>query len=100
MSRSMFAEYATIIFKKQLLLRGIARAVKDGPAFVPEDLIGLVVRGVWSGEELLKELVELVRRNFLSYAPPRAEYVFQGRSMELGLEAYVREMERRSEAMK
>ncbi|HKK33806.1 MAG TPA: ATP-binding protein [Desulfomicrobiaceae bacterium] len=95
MSRSLFAEYATIIPQKQLLLREIARAVEDGPAFVPEDLIGLVEQGVWSGEELLQELVELVRRNFLSYAPPRAEYILQGRSMELGLEAYVRALERR-----
>ena len=47
-------------------------------------------QGVWKAEELIDELNNLVRKNFLAYALPRAEYALQGRSMELGLEAYVK----------
>ena len=55
-----------------------------------EDLAGLVEQGLWGAEALIDELNSLVRKNFLAYAPPRAEYALQGRSMELGLDAYVK----------
>ena len=86
--RSMFVEYATIIPKKRVLLQEMRRVL--GQAFAVEDLASLVEQGVWKAEELIDELNNLVRKNFLAYAPPRAEYALQGRSMELGLEAYVK----------
>ncbi len=86
--RSMFVEYATIIPKKRALLKEMADVVSKKQAFTVEDIAALVDQGVWQAEELIHELNSLVRKNFLSYAPPRAEYAIQGRSMELGLEAY------------
>ena len=86
--RSMFVEYATIIPKKRALLKKMADVVSKKQAFTVEDIAALVDQGVWQAEELIHELNSLVRKNFLSYAPPRAEYAIQGRSMELGLEAY------------
>ena len=89
--RSMFVEYATIIPKKRALLQEMGRVVGNKRAFAVEDLIALVEQSVWEAKELIDELNNLVRKNFLSYAPPRAEYALQGRSMELGLEAYVKQ---------
>ena len=86
--RSMFAEYATIIPRKRALLSELARVVAVQRAFAVNDLAALVERGFWSAEDLVNELNVLVRQNFLSYAPPRAEYALQGRSMEHGLLAY------------
>lgn len=88
--RSMFVEYATIIPKKRALLQEMGRVVGNKQAFAVEDLAALVEQGVWKAEELIDELNNLVRKNFLAYAPPRAEYALQGRSMELGLEVYVK----------
>ena len=88
--RSMFVEYATIIPKKRALLQEMGRVVGNKQAFAVEDLAALVEQGSWKAEELIDELNSLVRKNFLAYAPPRAEYALQGRSMELGLEVYVK----------
>ena len=88
--RSMFVEYATIIPKKRALLREMGRVVGNKRDFAVEDLAALVEKGAWKAEELIVELNSLVRKNFLAYAPPRAEYALQGRSMELGLGAYVK----------
>jgi len=92
--RSMFVEYATIIPTKRALLQEMGHVVGNKRAFVVEDLAALVEQKAWQAEELIGELNNLVRKNFLSYAPPRAEYALQGRSMELGLEAYVKMIER------
>ena len=91
--RSMFVEYATIIPTKRALLQEMGHVVGNKRAFVVEDLASLVEQNVWQAEALIGELNNLVRKNFLSYAPPRAEYALQGRSMELGLEAYVKMIE-------
>ncbi len=88
--RSMFVEYATIIPKKRALLQEMGRVVGNKRAFAIEDLAALVEQGAWRAEELINELNNLVRKNFLAYAPPRAEYALQGLSMELGLDAYVK----------
>ena len=88
--RSMFVEYATIIPKKRTLLQEMGRVVGNKRAFAIEDLAALVEGGAWRAEELINELNNLVRKNFLTYAPPRAEYALQGLSMELGLDAYVK----------
>ncbi len=87
--RSMFVEYASIISEKRELLKEIGNAVGNKKKFATEDLISLVEQGVWQPTDLIAELNNLVRYNFLSYAPPRAEYTLQGRSMELGLNAYL-----------
>lgn len=91
--RSMFVEYATIFPKKKALLREMGRIVGNKRTFIVEDLAFLMEHGAWQAEELIAELNNLVRKNFLSYAPPRAEYALQGRSMELGLEAYMKMIE-------
>ena len=91
--RSMFVEYATIIPTKKALLQEMGHVVGNKRAFVVEDLAALVEKSAWQAEELIGELNNLVRKNFLSYAPPRAEYALQGRSMELGLDAYVKMIE-------
>ena len=88
--RSIFVEYATIIPKKRALLREMGRVVGNKRDFAVEDLTSLVEKSAWKAEELIVELNSLVRKNFLAYAPPRAEYALQGRSMELGLDAYVK----------
>ncbi len=92
--RSMFVAYATIIPTKRALLQEMGHVVGNKRVFVVEDLAALVEHNVWQAEALIAELNNLVRKNFLSYAPPRAEYALQGRSMELGLEAYVKMIER------
>lgn len=91
--RSMFVEYATIEPQKEQLLFKIARLITDNPAaegFTFNELRSLVEDDIWSISALRAELNSLVRKNFLSYAPPRAEYALQGRSMALGLDAYVK----------
>ena len=90
--RSMFVEYATIEPEKEQLFLKIAELITDNPArgFTFNELRSLVEDDIWSISALKAELNSLVRKNFLSYAPPRAEYALQGRSMELGLDAYVK----------
>jgi len=90
--RSMFVEYATIEPEKEQLLLKIAAliSINQAKGFTFNELRSLVEDNVWSISALRAELNSLVRKNFLSYAPPRAEYALQGRSMELGLLAYVK----------
>ena len=45
--RSMFVEYATIIPRKRALLQEMGRVVRSRPAFVVEDLAGLVEKSAW-----------------------------------------------------
>ncbi len=94
--RSMFVEYATIEPEKEQLLLKIAALITHNTAkgFTFNDFRSLVEDDIWSISALKAELNSLVQKNFLSYAPPRAEYALQGRSMELGLEAYVKMIER------
>jgi len=87
--RSLFVEYATIIPHKKALLREMAGVVAEKTTFTVDDLGALVDQGVWEANALIEELNSLVRWNYLSYAPPRAEYALQGRSMEHGLAAYL-----------
>ena len=90
--QSMFMEYATIEPEKEQLLLKISNLIRDKPGkgFVFNELRSLIDTSIWTISTLRTELNSLVRKNFLSYAPPRAEYALQGRSMELGLEAYVK----------
>ncbi len=90
--RSMFVEYATIEPEKEQLLLKIAAliSINQAKGFTFNELRSLVEDNIWSISALRAELNSLVQKNFLSYAPPRAEYALQGRSMELGLLAYVK----------
>ena len=90
--RSMFLEYATIEPEKEQLLLKIAAliSINQAKGFTFNELRSLVEDNIWSISALRAELNSLVRKNFLSYAPPRAEYALQGRSMELGLLDYVK----------
>ncbi len=92
--RSMFMEYATIEPEKEQLLIKMHELLGDRPGrgFVFADLRSLVDDGIWTVQALKDELSLLVRKNFLSYAPPRAEYALQGRTMELGLAAFVKRL--------
>jgi len=58
-------------------------------------LISLVENGFYDEDSLREALNDLVRQNFLYYNPTRARYKLQGRSMEIGLEAYVKMLEER-----
>ncbi len=91
---SMFMEYATIEPEKEQLLIKMNELIGDRPGrgFVFADLRSLVDDGIWTVHALKDELTLLVRKNFISYAPPRAEYALQGRTMELGLAAYVKRL--------
>lgn len=91
-ARSMFMDYVTIDPQKERLWLRVATLAQHTPGtgFTVSDLRPLVQDGTWSLAELREELHTLVRNNFLSYAPPRAEYALQGRSMEHGLSAYIR----------
>ena len=93
--QSMFMEYATIEPEKEQLLLKISNLIRDKPGkgFVFNELRSLIDTSIWTISTLRTELNSLVRKNFLSYAPPRAEYALQGRSMELGLHAYVKTLE-------
>ena len=93
--RSMFVEYVTIESKKVKLLLKITDLIRgrSGKGFMFTDLRYLVDDNVWTVSALKDELNGLVRKNFLSYATPRAQYALQGRSMELGLEACVKMIE-------
>ena len=96
--RSMFVEYATIEPEKEQLLLKMADLIRNrtGKGFMFTDLRCLVDDGVYTVSSLKDELNGLVRKNFLSYSPPRAEYALQGRTMELGLEAYVEILEQKA----
>jgi len=95
--RSMFMEYATIEPEKEALLTKMNELIggRPGRGFVFADFRSLVDDGIWTVKGLKDELTALVRSNFINYAPPRAEYALQGRSMEIGLAAYVKMLERK-----
>lgn len=93
-ARSLFEEHATLDPPREAFWMTVADIIHDHPQkrFKLKDLAPLVADTTWSQADLKKELAELVRQNFLSYAPPQAEYALQGRSMEEGLLAFDQEM--------
>jgi hypothetical protein len=91
-ARSYFEEYAGLKKPLQALFTEVHK--KNAKGFFKETDLGLLVDGgFFSEDELRKELNILVQKNFFSYNPTLAEYKLQGRSMEIGLEMYVRVVE-------
>ncbi|WP_462325696.1 hypothetical protein [Desulfoplanes sp.] len=86
---NVFEDRVGLDTRQQKLWKTIASIIPTKPSFKLRDLNELVTCHTWTEPELRKELGDLVRYNFLSYAPPLAAYALQGRSMELGLQEYV-----------
>jgi AAA+ ATPase superfamily predicted ATPase len=93
-ARSRFEEYAALDDCRTEFLREINTCVQE-KAFVKElDLKKLLKQGLYKDKKSLQsELHSLVRNNYLYYNPTSAEYRMQGRSMEIGLERYMQEIE-------
>ncbi len=93
-ARSYFMEYASIDERKIALLKRISEIIHKQNFFFEPQLSGLAAGGIFKGQGAIRnELDHLVRRNFLYYNPAKAEYKLQGRSMEIGLDRYVRDIE-------
>ncbi len=93
-ARSYFEEYAALDVPRTELLKEIDKYVQD-KGFVKEaNLWRLLNEGYFAGkQEVQEELHYLVQQNFLYYNPALAEYRLQGRSMEIGLDMFVQELE-------
>ncbi|MFN2267304.1 MAG: hypothetical protein ABR533_03445, partial [Desulfonatronovibrio sp.] len=90
-ARSYFEEYAGL--KKSLQALFVTVQQKKAKGFFKEiDLGELVDGGFFNEEGLREELNVLVQKNFFYYNPTLAEYKLQGRSMEIGLDMYVRDI--------
>ena len=87
---NVFEDRVGLNARQQKLWKTIATIIPTKPSFKLRDLDELVTSHTWTEPELRKELGDLVRYNFLSYAPPLAAYALQGRSMELGLQEYIK----------
>ena len=91
---SYFEGYAGVKKHKEALLCEIRKHCSKG-CFKERELISVVENGFFNEDLLRDELNEMVRQNFLYYNPTLAEYKLQGKSMVLGLEAYVEMVENR-----
>ena len=93
-ARSYFEEYAGLDGSRTGLLRELDTHVKS-KGYVKESFLGrLLDEGLYADRKaLLEELNHLVRSNYLYYNPTLAEYKLQGKSMEIGLNRYVCELE-------
>ncbi len=93
-AQSYFTEYASLDPPRTELLREINRHVQTSGSFQEPALGRLLTEGFYSDKKGVQdEMDHLVRQNFLYYNPTRAEYKLQGRSMEIGLERYVRDVQ-------
>jgi len=91
-ARSYFEEYAGL--KRHLQALFVEVHKKSAKGFFKETELGLLVDGGFFTEDgLREELNALVQKNFFYYNPTLAEYKLQGRSMEIGLEMYLREVD-------
>ena len=92
-AKSYFKEYAGLDDSKAALFCEINTHIQDKGFFEELDLRPLLDNGHYQNRQALQEeLNNLVRNNYLYYNPTRAEYKLQGRSMEIGLARYVREV--------
>lgn len=93
-ARSYFEEYAALDRPRTELLQEINRHIRR-KGYVQESFLGrLLDEGLYADKNALREeLNNLVRNNYLYYNPTRAEFKLQGRSMEIGLERYLRDMD-------
>lgn len=93
-ARSYFEEYAALHTPRTELLRELIGAIhKSG--YAKESFLGRLLdeQHFANKEDLQNELNHLVRNNFLYYNPVTAEYKLQGKSMEIGLEMFLREVD-------
>ena len=92
-ARSYFEEYAGLDASRTELLRELNKHVQS-KGFVEELFLGrLLDHGFYADREaLLEELNHLVRNNYLYYNTTLAEYKLQGKSMEIGLNRFLREI--------
>ena len=91
-AKSYFEEYAGLKKHLKALFAEVHNSNIKG-FFKENDLEALVENGFFSEDGLREELNILVQKNFFYYNPTRAEYKLQGRSMEIGLERYLREID-------
>ncbi len=93
-ARSYFEEYAALDTARTELLREILHNIRSA-GYAKESYMERMLKEDFfqDKESLQKELHYLVRQNFLYYNPTLAEYKLQGRSMEIGLEMYLREVD-------
>ncbi|WP_052507368.1 ATP-binding protein [Desulfonatronovibrio magnus] len=91
---SYFEEYAALDTPKTELLREILKNVQF-MGYAKESRMGRILEESHfpDKESLQEELHYLVQQNFLYYNPTRGEYRLQGRSMEIGLEMFLREID-------
>ena len=91
-AKSYFEGYAGLDTSISALFKEINKNIKS-KGFIKEiDLKCLLDEELYPDRQTLQEeLNNLVRNNYLYYRPSFAEYRPQGRSMEIGLERYVRE---------
>jgi len=92
-AKSYFKEYAGLDDSKTGLLLEIDKYVQNKGYFDEICLRRLLEQGCFADREALQEeLNNLVRNNYLYYKPTLAEYKLQGRSMEIGLNRFIREI--------
>ena len=92
-AESYFEEYAALDTPRTELLRLIIKNVQD-KGYVKESFLGPLLTGGFYAQKqgIQDELHHLVQQNYLYYNPTRAEYKLQGRSMEIGLDRYIRDI--------
>jgi AAA+ ATPase superfamily predicted ATPase len=93
-ARSYFEEYAALDTARTELLREILNNIRSA-GYAKEAYMERMLKEnhFQDKESLQNELHYLVRHNFLYYNPTLAEYKLQGRSMEIGLEMYLCEVD-------
>jgi AAA+ ATPase superfamily predicted ATPase len=94
-ARSYFEEYAALDTPRTELLREVLDSIRSVGCAKEAYMERMLRENFFQDKDALqKELHYLVRQNFLYYNPTLAEYKLQGRSMEIGLEMYLREVDK------
>ena len=92
-AKGYFKEYAGLDASKTELLAEIEANIQQKGFVEKMDLGRLLKQGYYADRESLQEeLNNLVRNNYLYYKPTLAEYKLQGKSMEIGLNRFIREI--------
>ena len=88
---SHFSEYAGLSQSKRKLFKTIHEAIHRKAYFELTDFFDLLNSGAYPTEiSIRQELLALVTNNFIAFDPTTARYSIQGKSMEHGLEMYVK----------
>jgi uncharacterized protein len=90
---SHFNEYAGLSQAKMKLFRKIYKKIRQNRHFALIDFVDLLDNGIYPTETSIREeLHTLVTNNFIAFDPTTAKYSMQGKSMEHGLEMYVKSL--------